>query len=37
MVKLFVQLAKTGHEFRPGHADLKRRVLKRFTRLKKVL
>jgi putative aminopeptidase FrvX len=37
MVKLFVQLAQHGHEFRPGHAALRARVLKRFTRLKHLL
>ena len=37
MVKLFVRLANRGHEFKPGHAELKARVLKRFDRLKKFL
>lgn len=37
MVKLFVRLAEHGHEFKPGHHDLRARVLKRFERLKKFL
>jgi endoglucanase len=37
MVKLFVQVARQGHEFKPGHADLRERVLKRFDRLKNLL
>jgi putative aminopeptidase FrvX len=37
MVKLFVRLANYGHEFKPGHAELKARVMKRFERLKKFL
>ena len=34
MVKLFVQVARNGHEFRPGHAALKERLEKRFEKLK---
>jgi putative aminopeptidase FrvX len=37
MVKLFVQLATHGHEFEPGHAQLRQRILKRFNRLKNLL
>jgi putative aminopeptidase FrvX len=37
MVKLFVRVAEKGHEFRPGHAALRARVLKRFNRLKHLL
>jgi endoglucanase len=37
MVKLFVQVAKNGHEFEPGHAALKQRVEKRFNKLKHLL
>src|SRR5208282_6648797 len=37
MVKLFIRLAQTGHQFKPGHAALKARVLKRFNRLKHLL
>ena len=37
MVKLFLHLAEHGHEFKPGHAALRARVLKRFTKLKHLL
>ena len=37
MVKLFVQVARNGHEFRPGHAALKERLEKRFDKLKPLL
>lgn len=37
MVKLFVRLAEHGHEFKPGHAALKGRVLKRFRGLERFL
>jgi endoglucanase len=37
MVKLFVQLAKTGHAFEPGHKALKERIEKRFEKLKPLL
>jgi putative aminopeptidase FrvX len=37
MVKLFVRLAEHGHEFKPGHGELRRRVLKRFGKLKHML
>jgi putative aminopeptidase FrvX len=37
MVKLFVQVAKNGHEWKPGHAALKGRLQKRFEGLKHLL
>ena len=37
MVKLFVHIARTGHEFEPGHKLLKARVEKRFNKLKRFL
>jgi endoglucanase len=37
MTKLFVHLARHGHEFEPGHKLLKRRVEKRFAKLKRFL
>ena len=37
MVKLFVRLAEHGHEFKPGHRELRTRVLKRFNKLKHLL
>jgi len=37
MVKLFVHLARTGHEYEPGHGLLKERIEKRFERLKPLL
>ena len=37
MVKLFVQVARKGHEFEPGHAALKERLEKRFEKLKGLL
>jgi putative aminopeptidase FrvX len=37
MVKLFERVARHGHEFKPGHAALKQRVLKRFHRLEHLL
>jgi endoglucanase len=37
MVKLFVQVAKNGHRFEEGHSELKRRLEKRFAKLKKNL
>jgi endoglucanase len=37
MVKWFVHLAKTGHEFEPGHGALRERIEKRFDKLKKLL
>jgi len=37
MVKLFVHLARTGHEYQPGHRLLKERIEKRFERLKPLL
>ena len=37
MVKLFVQVAKTGHAFEPGHAALRKRIEKRFEKLKPLL
>jgi endoglucanase len=37
MVKLFVQVARNGHTFEPGHKALKQRIEKRFAKLKKLL
>jgi hypothetical protein len=37
MVKLFIQVAAHGHEFEPGHEMLRKRILKRFDRLKGLL
>lgn len=37
MLKLFVHLARTAHEYEPGHALLKQRVEKRFNKLKHLL
>ena len=37
MVKLFVAVAKTGHEYEPGHAMLKGKLEKRFRTLEKIL
>jgi putative aminopeptidase FrvX len=37
MVELFVEIARTGHEYQPGHKLLKARVEKRFTKLKRFL
>ena len=37
MVKLFVQVARNGHKFEPGHKALKARVEKRFEKLKHLL
>jgi endoglucanase len=37
MVKLFVQIARSGHTYQPGHAQLKQRVEKRFAKLKRFL
>ncbi len=37
MVKLFVQIAKNGHTFEPGHKALRKRVEKRFGKLKRFL
>jgi endoglucanase len=37
MVALFVQAAGNGHLFRPGHAELKQRIEKRFARLRRWL
>jgi putative aminopeptidase FrvX len=37
MVKLFLQIARTGHEYEPGHKLLKKRVEKRFEKLKRFL
>ena len=37
MVKLFVQVAKNGHAYEEGHAELKARVEKRFAKLKRFL
>src|SRR4051794_3291148 len=37
MVKLFVQVARNGHEFEPGHKALKQRVEKRYRKLEHLL
>lgn len=37
MLKLFVHLARTAHEYEPGHTLLKRRVETRFNKLKHLL
>ena len=37
MARLFVHLARTAHEYEPGHQLLKRRVEKRFEKLGKLL
>jgi endoglucanase len=37
MVKLFVQVARTGHTYEPGHKPLKQRIEKRFGKLKRLL
>lgn len=37
MVKLFVHLARTGHEYEPGHKILRDRIEKRFDKLKHLL
>jgi endoglucanase len=37
MVKLFVQVARSGHRFQPGHKALRRRIEKRFNKLKRLL
>jgi hypothetical protein len=37
MVKLFVHLARMGHEYEPGHRLLKDRIEKRFKRLAPLL
>lgn len=37
MVKLFVQVARNGHTFEPGHGPLKQRLERRFGKLKRFL
>jgi endoglucanase len=37
MVKLFVQVARNGHAYEPGHKPLKNRIEKRFAKLKRFL
>jgi putative aminopeptidase FrvX len=37
MAKLFIHLARHGHEYQPGHKPLKQRVEKRFAKLKHLL
>jgi len=37
MVKLFVQVARNGHTFEPGHKPLKQRIEKRFAKLRRFL
>ena len=37
MVKLFIAVARSGHEYRPGHAALREKLEKRFAGLKRFL
>jgi putative aminopeptidase FrvX len=37
MVKLFVQVARSAHQFEPGHKALRQRIEKRFEKLKRLL
>lgn len=37
MVQLFLQIARTGHVYEPGHKLLKKRVEKRFEKLRRLL
>ena len=37
MVKLFIHIARTGHQYEPGHKLLKQRLEKRFDKLKRLL
>ncbi len=37
MVKLFVEVARTGHRYEPGHAALRQRIEKRFRKLSRLL
>jgi len=37
MVRLFLQIARTAHEYQPGHKLLKARVEARFHKLKHLL
>jgi len=37
MVKLFLAVARSGHEFAPGHAQLKQRIEKRFDKWRHLL
>lgn len=37
MVKLFLAVARTGHEYAPGHAHLKQRIEKRFDKWRHLL
>ena len=37
MVKLFLQIARTGYQYEPGHKLLKKRLEKRFRKWKKLL
>jgi len=37
MVKLFIQIARQGHTYEPGHVELKRRLEKRFGKWKRWL
>jgi hypothetical protein len=37
MVKLFVEVARAGHEYEPGQGALRERVEKRFEKLKHLL
>lgn len=37
MVKLFVQIARNGHKYEPGHAELKKRLGRRFAKWEPLL
>jgi putative aminopeptidase FrvX len=37
MVKLFVRIAEQGHKFVAGHGDLRKKILKRYMKLKRLL
>ena len=37
MVKLFVEVARRGHEYEPGHGPLKKRLEKRFEKFRSLL
>ena len=37
MVKLFIQVVRRGHDYEPGHTLLKKRLEKRFEKLKRLL
>jgi putative aminopeptidase FrvX len=37
MVKLFAAVAKAGHDYKPGHAELKEKIEKRFAKVRSLL